>query len=203
MDRRHILAGLAAAVAATPALAQTMQPAPAGSTPAPGARAGSMPDGAHQMGQAEMKHMQDTLMAGMVALETSNVALEKARGAEVKQFAKFEKAEQEGIADVLKSMMDPAGTASTPGQPPMPMPMRLEGEKAQMVQKMKDMQAGANFDKEYIQGQIQGHQELLRIQETYLQNGRNREHINVAKLARGHIKEHIEELQDIEKKLRG
>ena len=197
MDRRFVLTGLAAA-AATPVLAQTTQTAPmASATTQPGA----MPPGqmsTMQMGEAEMKHMRDTMMAGMVALETSRVALEKARNAEVKKYAKFEKDEQEGLADVLKSMMDPASTAST-----MPVPMKLEGEDAAMVQKMQGMQAGAEFDRMFVQGQIEGHQKLLRIQEEYIRQGRNREHMNVAKLARGHIKEHIEEFTDLSKTLRG
>jgi putative membrane protein len=56
----------------------------------------------------------------------------------------------------------------------------------------------------YLQGQIQGHQQLLKIQERYLQsNSHNREHMNVAKLARGHIKEHLAMLQEIQREIRG
>ncbi|WP_187144435.1 hypothetical protein [Microvirga massiliensis] len=51
-------------------------------------------------------------------------------------------------------------------------------------------------------GQIEGHRELLQIQERYLaSNPQNREHMNVAKLARGMIKEHIALLDDIQKKM--
>jgi putative membrane protein len=202
MDRRLVLTGLAAA-AATPVLAQTTtQPAPmsSGTAQPGGMQSGSMPSGQMNMamGEAEMKHTRDTLMAGMVALETSKVALEKARNDQVKQYAQFERDEQEGIAEVLKSMMDPAATSST-----MPMPMQLQGEDAAMVQKMRGMQTGAEFDRMYVQGQIEGHQKLLRIQEEYIRQGRNREHLNVAKLARGHIKEHIEDFTDISKALKG
>jgi putative membrane protein len=144
MDRRLVLTGLAAA-AATPVLAQTTtQPAPTSSGTT---QSGSMPSGHMNMamGEAEMKHMRDTMMAGMVALETSRIALEKARNDQVKQYAQFEKDEQEGIAEVLKSMMDPASTSSA-----MPMPMQLQGEDAAMVQKMRGMQAGAEFDRMYV-----------------------------------------------------
>jgi putative membrane protein len=71
-----------------------------------------------------------------------------------------------------------------------------------MIQKLQQAKAGDQFDKMYIDGQIQGHQELLQVQETYLKsNSRNREHMNMAKLARGHIKEHIAMLQDIKQAL--
>jgi hypothetical protein len=43
---------------------------------------------------------------------------------------------------------------------------------------------------------------LLRIQETYLNSGRNnRDFINAAKLARGMIKEHLQLLADIESEI--
>ena len=70
-----------------------------------------------------------------------------------------------------------------------------------MMEKLQKAEAGAGFDKEYIQGQIQGHQELLQIQETYLKSGKDRENLNVTKLMRGQIKEHLTLLQDIEKQL--
>jgi putative membrane protein len=73
MDRRVVLAGIATAVAG-PAFAQqsgapsTMQPGSSGGS-------GAMRSGA-QMSQADMQHMQQTTVAGMVARETSRIALE-------------------------------------------------------------------------------------------------------------------------------
>ena len=71
-----------------------------------------------------------------------------------------------------------------------------------MVQKLSQA-SGTAFDREYLTGQMQGHQELLRVQEGYLaSNPQNREHVGVAKLARGMIREHIALLEDIQTKLR-
>jgi putative membrane protein len=204
MDRRVVLTGLAA-VAAAPALAQQAQPAnPQATGAASGGAAGGVYSQANQgqMGQAEMQHMQQTMMAGAAALQTSEIALQKAKDDDVKQFAQFEVDEQRTIAEVLRSMMEPASTAATGGQTPAAAQPQLDQKHAQMVQKLQQMKAGEEFDKAYIDGQIQGHQELLQIQETYLKsNSRNREHMNVAKLARGHIKEHLTMLQDIKKDL--
>lgn len=206
MDRRHVLAGLAGFPFASAAFAQTAQPqSPAAQT---GGAAGGVygtagvtnatQAGGQAMGQAEQQWMQQTMMVGSVALQTSEIALQKAEDEDVKQFAQFEADEQRTIAEVLRSMMEPAGTASAQGQP------QLDQQHAAMVQKLQQAKAGDAFDKEYIQGQIQGHQELLQIQERYIQsNSRNREHTNTAKLARGHIKEHIARLQDLQKELRG
>jgi putative membrane protein len=53
---------------------------------------------------------------------------------------------------------------------------------------------GAGFDKAYVAAQLDGHKKLLAIQEDYLKVGQNREHLSVAKLARGMINEHIDHL---------
>jgi putative membrane protein len=231
MHRRLVLSSLAAA-AATPAFAQSQQPAPIQASPQPmqnqpGSAAGGVYASAGPMGQAEVQHLQQTLATGTVALQTSEIALQKAQNPKVKQFAQFERDEQTTVAEVLRSIQEPAATASSGAAsaaasgnasasasasalasggtvraaataPDIP------ADKARMMEELQQAQAGAEFDRLYIQGQLQGHQELLQIQERYLQsNSRNREHVNIAKLARGHIKEHIAMLQDIQKELRG
>lgn len=227
MHRRLVLTGLAAA-AATPAFAQTQQPAPIQATPQStqnqsGSAAGGVYASAGPMGQAESQHLQQTLAAGTVALQTSETALQKAQNPKVKQFAQFERDEQTTIAEVLRSIMEPAATASSgsaaaaasgnatasasaggSSRAAATSSPEIPADKAKMMEQLQQAQAGAEFDRLYIQGQLQGHQELLQIQERYLQsNSRNREHTNVAKLARGHIKEHIAMLQEIQKELRG
>jgi putative membrane protein len=220
MDRRIVLAGLAAALA-TPALAQT-----GGASPSPAQ------GGMSQTGQADMlqQHMQDTLRLGTVALETSRIALEKARNAELKRFAQFERDEQETIAEVLHSMMVPATTAGIGSQasPPSGQPAtgstavppartgaeptaarpaaaagQLDAEGRQMIERLRSAEAGAAFDREYLQGQLKGHQELLQVQERFIRsNPMNREQLNVARLARGQIREHIALLEDMQQKIR-
>ena len=61
------------------------------------------------------------------------------------------------------------------------------------------MKAGPDFDKAYIKAQVEGHRKLLEIQEAYLAKPDNADEANVAKLARGMIKEHLALLGDLEK----
>jgi putative membrane protein len=228
MHRRVVLTGLAVA-AAGPVLAQTQQPAPIPVTPQSaqgqtgGAGAGASQSTA-QFSQAEAEHLQQTLAGGTVALQTSEIALQKAQNPKVKQFAQFERDEQTTLAEVLRSIQEPAATASAGSASAAAAASggaasatasggaaraaatapEIAPDKADMMQTLQQAKPGAEFDRMYVQGQIQGHQELLQIQERYIQaNTRNREQTNVAKLARGHIKEHITMLQEIQKELRG
>jgi putative membrane protein len=195
MDRRIVLAGLASALAA-PAFAQT------GGSPSasPGSAAGRT--GGQQMSQAEMQHMQETMRLGMMALETSRIAQQKAQNADLKQFATFEVQEQTTLSEVLQSMMEPATTSATGSASSAPAP-QMDAKAREMIQKLQSAQAGQAFDRQYLQGQMEGHSALLQVQTQYLQsNPQNREHMNVAKLARGMITEHIALLEDIQSKLK-
>jgi putative membrane protein len=207
MDRRALLGGLAAALVVGPALAQT-----SGSSPAmPSGSSGSMPMNrmGGQMSQADMQHMQQTMQLGMVALESSRIAMNKARNEDLKRFANFEVQEQTTLSEVLRSMMEPAATAATgstaSGQSSataMPA-MQMDANARDMMQKMQNQQAGAEFDKMYLEAQLQDHRDLLQVQERYLQsNPQDREHMNVAKMARGHIREHIALLEEMQKTMR-
>lgn len=197
MDRRSALTVVAAAVA-LPAfgLSVLAQNSPSSVSEKTGNTAAAM-------GDAEAKHAADTSTVGGMSLEASRIALKKAQNPKVKEFAQLEVAEQETIADVLKSMRDQSTPAS--GQVKAPsaevVQTNLDAKGKQMMEKLQKAEAGAGFDQEYIQGQIQGHQELLQIQETYLKSGKDRENLNVTKLMRGQIKEHLTLLQDMHKQL--
>lgn len=194
MNRRKMIATLAliagpAALAADLALAQQND-------------ANSVKDSPHPMGEAEMKHMKDTMMVGGLSLATSRVALEKAGDAMAKEFAKWEVAEQETIADILKTMqsgsMEAEGALHPPSEAEVEAMLDAEG-KAKLAE-LKGM-AGAGFDKAYVTAQLDGHKKLLVIQEDYLKVGQNREHLSVTKLARGQIKEHIDHLTTMQGKM--
>jgi putative membrane protein len=138
---------------------------------------------------AEAKHAADTLQAGAIALETSRLALQKATDPNVKRFAGFEAAEQETMRSVLKN-------ASRQEAP------KLDNEGKAMVETLAGMPAGKSFDAAYVKGQIDGHNKLLGIQESYLSSGKDGTHRSIAALARGHIKEHLANLEVLEKAVR-
>jgi putative membrane protein len=182
MQRRMLLlAGAATLAAAHPALAQSRGPAPGA---------------ADQPGPAETKHQQDTMRVGSLSLATSRLAVQKAQNASLKQFANFEVAEQETIAEVLKSMQGAAVTTGQGKATNAEAQDQMDAKGKEMLQKLQKA-SGVEFDAEYLKGQKEGHQELLKIQESYISSGRVREEVNVSKLARGQIKEHLTLLDTI------
>ncbi|MFC5482748.1 DUF4142 domain-containing protein [Microvirga aerilata] len=165
------------------------------------------------MTQADMQHMQQTMQLGMVALETSRIAQQKAQNADLKRFATFEVQEQTTLAEVLHSMMDPATTSATGAAAQSSQPgaasganapaMQMDAQSREMIQRLQNTQAGEAFDRQYLQGQMEGHSALLQVQSQYLQsNPQNREHMNVAKIARAVITEHVALLEDIQTKMK-
>lgn len=186
MKRRTLmLAGVATLATISPVLAQTRGPAPGA---------------ADQPGPAETKHMQDTLRVGSLSLALSRIAVQKAGPPMLKQFAQFEVAEQETIAAVLKSMQGANVTTGQGAAPNAEVADNFDDKGKQLLQKLQSAKAGADFDRDYLQAQKEGHQQLLKIQEDYIGAGKVREAVNVSKLARGQIKEHLVLLENLSSK---
>jgi putative membrane protein len=118
----------------------------------------------------------------------------------LKQFAQFEVAEQETIAAVLKSMQGANVTTGQGAAPNAEVADNFDDKGKQLLQKLQSAKAGADFDRDYLQAQKEGHQQLLKIQEDYIGAGKVREAVNVSKLARGQIKEHLVLLENISSK---
>ena len=146
-----------------------------------------------EIGEAEKRHADMTKMVGSLSLATSRLALKMASADMVKLFAKFEVAEQETIADILKSAEMEKAEGALKVQTDAEVESMLDPAGKEVLATLKRLN-GAGFDKAYVAAQLDGHKKLLSVQEDYLKVGQNREHLIVAKLARGMINEHIDRL---------
>ena len=195
MERRTLLAGLAAGAAFGPrsASAQSTSPAPSAILSAQ----------APALSDAVRTHIRDTMAAGAQSLIVSRVAQAKLKHPMTRQFAAFEAAEQEGIADVLKGRTMPGakpfGAVVAPTDAEVEAALDADGRDA--AAKFRDMPAGPEFEKSYIQAQVEAHKRLLGIQDAYLQVADDAAETDIAKLAKGRIQEHLVILGDIEKHL--
>ena len=160
MHRRLALTAIATAVAipsfVTAAFAQQNQQG--GPTAAATGNTGA------RMGEAEAKHAADTLAAGSASLAASRVALQKASDDDVKQFARFEVAEQETIADVLKAMRDPSQAVSGQVKPPAEPEVtgQLDPKGKAMLDKLDQAKSGKAFDGAVLLANLPDFWELKR-----------------------------------------
>ena len=137
-----------------------------------------------------------TLMAGTLAKQTSELALQKASHPKVKQFAGFEVAEQTAMAQVLTNQ---------PSPPPAPL-----GDKHAAALKVLQDVSGAEFDRAYVKAQIEGHSELLTIQDAFtLGKGQDTASLlatdtaHIATLAKAVIQMHLTLLKELNDAVRG
>ena len=187
MNRRDLMVNLGAAASATLAARPLL------------AQGGPMMMGP---GPGEMRYMDETKQVGAMSLVASREALHRAQNPKVLEFARFEVAEQETIADILMGMTMPPDQASGVITPPMEqqLMMSISPEGREALQRLRGMD-GPGFEREYIMAQVGAHQRLLRIQQSYLDAGHMRNALNVAKLAKGMITEHLQLLNDIQNRM--
>ena len=140
------------------------------------------------------------MAVGSLSLLLSRIALPKADNPLLKQFVEFEIAEQETVADVFKAIQtNGASTGSIPAPTDAELMQNLDKASKAAVEKLRALGAGSEFDHDYIQYEVEGHRKLLDIQEVYLKVHDNLDETNVAKLARGMIKEHLTLLTGVQK----
>jgi len=177
---------------------------------------GGMAGAGQQAAPADTRHIQETMALGTVTLQAATFARDKAQHPRVQRFATFEEAEQNTMFEILRSMADPVATASTnqqavqattqnapqnPGQAAATAPV-IAPQGADLMERMSRAQPGPDFDRTFVQLQLEGHRNLLQVQERYVAaNPQNRVQRAVAMMARTQIREHIAELEAIQKEL--
>jgi putative membrane protein len=150
----------------------------------------------------DQEYVRQSLAASSLSLAISRLAEQRAQMDDLKEFALLEEGEQETLMDVLKSLSVQNASLNDPSirRPgDAEVEQNLDQHGREVLEKLRAGPSGADFDRAYIGALADGHLELLRIQQTYLDSGRNNANvISVAKLVRGMIKEHLQFLTDIE-----
>lgn len=149
-DRRTILAGAAVALVAAPAAALAQGRHHMGRDPA----AMPMPDvsGTRTHQQFEM----GVFGPAQLSLVTSQIAVDRARKADAREFAGFELTEAIAVTTVLKQL----------GNAPPPMDAKAQTT----LEKIRSAPAGQAFDQAYIDAQYENHVFLRDLATAYLAN---------------------------------
>ena len=149
-DRRAILSGAAAALVAVPVMAIAQRRGQMSTDPA----AMPMPDvsGTRTHSQFEM----GVIGPAQLSLVTSQIAVDRARKADAREFAGFELTEAIAVTTVLKQL----GNAVPP----------MDAKAQATFDKIRSAAPGAAFDRAYIDAQYENHVFLRDLATAYLAN---------------------------------
>ena len=186
-DRRTVLTGAAAALVAVPSMAMAQNRRRMGMDPA----AMPMPDvsGTRTHSQFEMS----VFGPAQLSLVTSQIAVDRARKADAREFAGFELTEAIAVTTVLKQL----------GNTPPPMDAKAQAT----LDKIRSAAPGAAFDRAYIDAQYENHVFLRDLATAYLANSTSMDMAemhgrHLATLALATFKEHTMITQRIAHELR-
>lgn len=104
-------------------------------------------------------------MSDMYEVEAAKVALARSQNADVKKFAQMMIDDHTKSTNDLKSAIAASGLSLTP-------PSALDEAHAENIQELKDEEA-ADFDKAYLNDQVDAHQMALDLLQRYANDGDN------------------------------
>lgn len=147
-----------------------------------------------KLSDADQSLMMEVAKGGMMQLEVSKVAVQKASSDEVRQLAQAEVDEQTGLSDKLKAIASAKGVTlpSTPDTETQAMVTTLQGK------------SGADFDKMYVsESGVKGHEKLDAVMSKVKSNASDSNLKDVEKAAHPLVKTHLKVAKEIMNKMGG
>jgi putative membrane protein len=126
----------------------------------------------------------------MFEVQSSELALQKATDAKIKEFAQRMVADHKASNDRLKSTLQ-----SAPLPPP---PAALDKKHKEMMDELQAAGPGREFDRAYLDTQVKAHKEAMELFWTYAREGDNPELKTFAQQAVPTLEDHFKHVQNIE-----
>jgi putative membrane protein len=169
----------------TPGAATTVPPSPG--TPS------SEPGNAAAPGQQQLDtktYVQQAAMTDLFEVKAGELALQKSKDGGVKNFARLMVKDHTRTTKKLQAALKKGGADVSP-------PMELDAEHADMLKQLQGL-GGADFDKTYIQMQVDGHQKALALHQGYAASGENATLKKLAGKTAKIVSHHLEEAKALE-----
>lgn len=145
-----------------------------------------------KLSKSDESLMMQVAMGGMMQLETSKVAVQKATNPEVKALAQAEVEEQTGLSAKLMEIASAKGIT---------LPSTPDPKTQAMVAKMQGM-SGAEFDQHYVKAHgVKGHEVLDKVMSKVESKGQDANLMAVAKAAHPLVKTHLKVASELSTKL--
>jgi putative membrane protein len=187
------LAAAAATLLTTAAFAQSQAPFPptAGNSPAqPNAAAqgqtATKGQQAQKVSSATQEFVQKAAISDMFEIQSGQLAQQKASNDQYKQFGQMLRDDHSKTADQIKGMVQ--------NMPGLQMPQALDAAHKQKLDKLQSL-SGAQFDDQFKKDQVAGHQDAVKLYESYAQKG---DHADLKKFAQDtlpKLKQHLQHAQ--------
>ena len=176
--RKVLIAVMAPMLLATPvALAQTTK------EKAPAAEKSTRAD------SKAAEFVKNAAIGGMFEVQSSELALQKATDAKVKDFAKMMVTDHKAANDKLKSTLQSA-------QLPAP-PTELDSKHKKMMNKLQSA-SDRDFDRAYLDAQVKAHKEAVQLFSNYAKNGQNKELQSFAQETLPTLEQHLKQVRSLE-----
>lgn len=134
-------------------------------------------------------YVQTAGQSGLFEVEASKVAERRARSAEVRSFARM----------MVRDHTDANGkirATATASSPPIQFPAALDPQHQETLAALRSAPR-AEFDRQYMEGQVEGHQEALELQQSYGESGGDPNLKAVASELTPIVRHHLDEAQTI------
>jgi putative membrane protein len=179
------LAGLLALAAglAVPTAARAQAHGPAGS-PTPDVRTTeSAPS------DATVRFVRQAAIGDLFEVQAGEIALERARDAKVKAFARMMVDDHTRLSTQLKQTLQQPNRG-------VPVPARLDPPHEQKLAELRKA-APADFDRLYLAMQVQAHEEALALHRGYAADGDQPELRSLAETAKSIVEEHLRRVREL------
>lgn len=146
-----------------------------------------------RLSKSDENLMKQVAMGGMMQLETSKIAVQKATNPEVRESAQAEVEEQTGLSEKLNAIATAKG---------LTLPATPDAKTQQMTAKMEGM-SGAALDRHYVpEHGIKGHEKLDKVMTKVENSGQDSNLLAVAKAAHPLVKTHLKVSRELSAKLK-
>ena len=137
----------------------------------------------------EKRFVKDALLGGMTDVELGKVAIEKASGDPVKQFAQKMIDDHSKANDELKQLA---------AKESIDVPDALDSKRQSRIDKLSKL-SGADFDRAYIKDQVKDHQNDVREFQAEAQNGNDPAVKGFASKTLPVLEEHLRMIKELDK----
>jgi putative membrane protein len=126
---------------------------------------------------------------GMFEVQSSELALQKATDAKIKEFARRMVVDHKVSNDKLKSTLQSAQ---------LPPPAGLDKKHKEMMDELQAAGPGREFDRAYLEAQVKAHKEAVELFWTYAREGDHPELRTFAQQALPTLEDHFKHVQNLE-----